>query len=451
MRIKKKSVQIFKNNLRWHALVLLDKIEEQNKFSHQLIADFLERSQLSQRDKDLLVRIVYGVIQRKISLNYLLAPYIEGKKIEAWLLTLLRISIYQLEFLDRIPNHAIVNESVAIAKTNGHQGVANLINGVLRNYLRNKEYIKSEKEDAEKAISIKYSISQWLVDYFKEKLSQPELDAFLSSLLDIPKLSVRINPKKGTRPAIMKQLAGENISAQESSISSLGIIIESGDVFETELFKEGYLTVQDESSMLVGEVGLIQGQETILDACSAPGGKASHIASLLDDGHLTALDLTERKINLVQENLERMDLMDKVNLYVQDASKFIPKNGELYDIIFIDAPCSGLGLMRRKPEIKYNKSYEDIETLSQIQRELLEHLSQYVRENGYIVYSTCTLSYEENEELIQDFLDQHPQFMIDPIQGAIPDNIKTQEGFIRIWPHQYGTDGFFISRLKKIK
>ena len=216
-------------------------------------------------------------------------------------------------------------------------------------------------------------------------------------------------------------------------------------------FSKGQLTIQDESSMLVAPLGELKGQEQVLDACSAPGGKATHIASYLTQGHLTALDISENKLKKVADHLQRMALDDRVTLQVSDATKFNPKNNQLYDIIYLDAPCSGLGLMRRKPEIKYQKTQEDISGLAKIQAELLDHMASLLKVGGTLVYSTCTVSLEENEQALAQFIKRQPAFSIDQLteEDNLPSDILTVDGQIRIWPNQYHTDGFFISRLTK--
>ena len=202
--------------------------------------------------------------------------------------------------------------------------------------------------------------------------------------------------------------------------------------------------------MLVAPVGDIHGGEQILDACCAPGGKATHIASLLTEGHLTALDISADKMNKVAQHMERMNLTDKVNLKVIDALQFHPKKDTFYDIIYLDVPCSGLGIMRRKPEIKYTKKFRDIQALAQIQAQFLNHFAPYVKPGGKLIYSTCTLSYEENEKNVEQFIKAHPQFEIDPIQPTeVPSDIIERPGWVRIWPDQYQTDGFFICRMKR--
>lgn len=452
MKIKAKSQKQLKNNLRWHALLLLNDIEEGN-FSHLVLNDFLQESSLSERDNRLLVQIVYGVIQHRYNLDYQLEPFIQGKKLEDWISILLRLSIFQLMYLDRVPSHAVVNEAVSIAKTNGHQGLGNLINGILRNVLRSSWRDYQEIEDDKTRLSVQYSVEPWIVGHLLEQLPMDRVESILQSLLETPKTSVRINPKKTHRDEMMDLLAQEGIIASPSQVSQDGLIIEAGDILSSQYFTDGYLTVQDESSMLVGQLGKIAGPESVLDACAAPGGKATHVASMLTEGHLTALDISASKMERVRENLSRMDLEETVTLKVEDALKFVPKKDLFYDRIFIDAPCSGLGLMRRKPEIKYDKDYQDILNLAEIQKGMLTHLSQFLKPNGQFIYSTCTLSREENEDVISHFIQENPVFHVDPIESheGVPEDLLTEEGYVRIWPDSYGTDGFFISRLTKIR
>lgn len=450
MKIKAKSLKQLKNNLRWHALLLLNQIEE-GSFSHLAINDFLKDSTLSERDNRLLVQIVYGVIQHRYNLDYQLEPFVKGKKLDTWVRILLRLSIFQLMYLDRVPFHAVVNESVKIAKTNGHQGLGNLVNGILRNVLRTPWRDYQEITDDKTRLSIQYSVEPWIVGHLLEQLPIERVESILQSLLETPKTAVRINPKKTHRDEIISLLAQEDIIAVPSQVSQEGLIIESGDILSSNYFLDGYLTVQDESSMLVGQLGNIFGPESVLDACTAPGGKATHVASLLTEGHLTALDISSAKMERVKDNLSRMDLEDTVTLKVEDALKFVPKKDQFYDRIFIDAPCSGLGLMRRKPEIKYDKDYQDVLNLAEIQKGMLKHLSHFLKPNGQIIYSTCTLSREENEDVISNFIQEQPEFQVDPIQSqeGISEDLLTDEGYVRIWPDSYGTDGFFISRLTK--
>lgn len=451
MKTRQKSEQKFADNLRWHALKLLDQIEHRHQYSNIIVDRFLKDSQLSNQDNRLLVKIVYGVIQRRYTLNYYLKPYIKHRKVDKWVESLLRLSVYQLVYLDRIPSHAVVNEAVSIAKTNGHQGLGNFVNGVLRSFIRSERPSFVDITDVSERLSIQYSIEKWIVDKLLEMKNFEETEAILASLIEEPFVSARINLPVDKRSQLMDDLKAEGFDVEESPLSPFGIRCLKGNLIYSQAFADGLLTIQDESSMLVAPVGNLKGNEQVLDACSAPGGKATHIASFLNEGHLTALDISESKLKKVSEHLHRMDLKEKVTLHVSDATKFNPKNDRLYDIIYLDAPCSGLGLMRRKPEIKYQKTQDDVLGLAQIQSELLEHMASLLKVGGTLVYSTCTVTVEENEQTLIEFIQRHPNFSIDKFneEDNVPSDIVTNEGQIRIWPNQYHTDGFFISRLIK--
>lgn len=451
MKTRQKSEKKFADNLRWHALKLLDQIEHRQQYSNIIVDRFLKESPLSDQDNRLLVKIVYGVIQRRYTLNYYLEPFVKGKKMDKWVESLLRLSIYQFVYLDRIPSHAVVNEAVSIAKTNGHQGLGNFVNGVLRSFSRAERPSFEGIEDLNKRLSIQYSIEEWIVAKLLEMKTVAETEAILASLIEEPFVSARINLPVEERAALLEELKAEGFEVQASPLSPFGIRCLKGNLIYSTAFSKGQLTIQDESSMLVAPLGELKGQEQVLDACSAPGGKATHIASYLTQGHLTALDISENKLKKVADHLQRMALDDRVTLQVSDATKFNPKNNQLYDIIYLDAPCSGLGLMRRKPEIKYQKTQEDISGLAKIQAELLDHMASLLKVGGTLVYSTCTVSLEENEQALAQFIKRQPAFSIDQLteEDNLPSDILTVDGQIRIWPNQYHTDGFFISRLTK--
>lgn len=451
MKIKNRSKQRLHRNVRWYTLIAIDQVEHHQQYSNVVIDNILAKAPLDERDRRLMTTIVYGVIQRRYTLDYYLEPFIQGKSVDPWVLSLLRLSVYQLIYMDRIPQHAVVNEAVRIAKINGHEGLGRFVNGVLRNFLRESLRDVDAIESRIDRLSVRYSIEPWIIEYLDSHLQESELIMLLDSLLTIPHLSARINPRLTTREELIQQLLDEGIQAEMSDLSPYGLIIKNGDIFTSNAFKNGYLTIQDESSMLVAPIGQIQGDEQVLDACSAPGGKATHIASLLETGHLMALDISANKMERVVEHMHRMGLSDTFSYKVIDALKFIPSEGMLYDIIYLDVPCSGLGLMRRKPEIKYVKNYHDIQSLSEIQSQLIHHYADYVKPGGYIVYSTCTLSYEENEDIIHQFLLDRPDFAIEPITQSdnMNQDLVNETGYIRIWPHQFGSDGFFICRLTK--
>ncbi|MBS4461449.1 16S rRNA (cytosine(967)-C(5))-methyltransferase RsmB [Aerococcaceae bacterium zg-B36] len=455
MKIKKRSEQQLSQSARWQALVILHQVEYEAEYSNVLIDRFLSDTTLSDKDQRLCVQLVYGVIQRRLTLNYYLEPSIRGKKIDSWVESLLRLSIYQIVYLDRIPQHAIVNEAVKIAKTNGHDGLGKFVNAVLRQFLRVPlRELPAKQSNYEEYLSVAYSMPQWLVTSLLEWLGEDEqaVESLLASLLDNPHLSIRINGQPEERERIQQQLSQEMVDTTVSELSPFGLRVAKGNVVDTNSYQAGTITVQDESSMLVAPLGRLNGSEKVLDACSAPGGKATHIAQLLNQGgHLTALDLSAAKLKKVEQHLVRMGLSHRVRTFCTDAEKFFPEPGELYDTIYLDAPCSGLGLMRRKPEIKYEKSAADIVELAAIQNRLLDHVATLLKPGGTLIYSTCTIAPLENAQQIDKFLMNHADFEIDRIDET--DNLSSElingQGQVEILPHQFGTDGFFICRLKK--
>lgn len=454
MKIKKRSEHQLNQNVRWQALKIIHQIEYENEFSNVLVDKSLQYSKLNEQDKRLLVQLVYGVVQRRLTLNYYLEPFIHDKKMDTWVESLLRLSVFQLVYLDKVPSHAIVNEAVNIAKINGHDGLGKFVNAILRQFERYElRELPDQATNEIDYLSVKYSMPAWLVKELTTWLNHDEIqtESLLASLLDNPKLSLRIVGHPDDREQVQKDLLADGIETSLSNVSPYGLIVEQGNVFESNSFKQGKVTVQDESSMLVAPIGKLTGSEQVLDACAAPGGKATHIAQILNDGHLTALDLTENKIAIVNDHLERMNLSDKVTTLIADATKYVSKSNQLYDTIYLDAPCSGLGLMRRKPEIKYQKQPQDLVDLSRIQLEILTHVATLLKPGGVLVYSTCTLGTIENEQLIEQFLANHKDFILDPInQGEISQSTFINEnGQVRVWPHQFHTDGFFISRLIK--
>lgn len=455
MRIKKQSEKRLKTNLRWDMLKLVYAIEYKGAFSNLLLNDYIQAEKRSDNDQSLVVKVVYGTVQHRYTLDYYLAPFLKGKKVEDWIASLLRISAYQLVYLDRIPDHAVVNEAVQIAKVNGHQGLGNFVNGILRAFIRTPLADLAEIKDETERLSVKHSIQPWMIEELAQFLKPDELEELLASLNQEPIVSARINAAPEERAAMIEQLQTEGFQVEESLLSPYGIRALNDNPVNSSLFKAGKITIQDESSMLVAPLGQLQGDEEVLDPCAAPGGKATHIASLLSKGgHVTAVDLSAEKLNKLVEHAQRMGLSPRITALAQDARKLDLNTQKAFDVIYLDAPCSGLGLMRRKPEIKYVKAATDLQALAKLQMEILTHVAGFLKVGGKLIYSTCTLSGIENEALLTEFLKHDSAFKVDPIQAAEVNGQKrilTDEGYVRIWPHLYHTDGFFISRLIKEK
>ena len=425
------------------ALAVLEDVLVNQAYSNIALNKHLKGSQLSAADKGLVTEIVYGTVARKLTLEWYLSHFIEDRdKLDNWLYILLLLSAYQLRYLDKIPNHAVVNEAVELAKAR-KKGSEKLVNAVLRRILREGWPDIDSIKRKNKRDSIAYSLPVWLVSKLKEEYGEERAQAIFESLLVRNKASIRVTDL--SRKEEIKAL----LEATDSPLAATGLVKEQGHFAGHDLFAEGVITIQDESSQLVAPTLDLQGDEQVLDACAAPGGKTAHMASYLTSGKVTALDLYDHKLDLIQENAQRLGVADRVQTQKLDARKvheFFGKDS--FDKILVDAPCSGIGLLRRKPDIKYNKETADFATLQQIQLEILGSVCQTLRKGGIITYSTCTVVSEENFHVVEAFLESHPEFEQVKLEHECKDILK--DGCILITPELYGSDGFFISQFRKI-
>lgn len=435
----------WKKQARGLALVVLENVFEEGAYSNIALNQELKQTQLSQKDKSLVTEIVYGTVARKITLEWYLAHYIEDRdKLDPWVYYLLMLSLYQLLYLDKMPAHAVVNDAVNIAKNRGNKkGAEKFVNAILRRLskddLPNPESIKRKN----KRYSVLYSLPVWLVKKLVDQVGEDRAKAIMQSLFIRNKASIRVtDPEK---LAEIKAATG----AEHSTLSPVGLVKTSGHFAGTDYFAQGDIAIQDESSQLVAPTLNIQGDENILDACSAPGGKTTHMASYLTSGHITALDLYDHKLDLVMDNAKRLHVADKISTQKMDATTVHEHFAtDTFDKILVDAPCSGIGLIRRKPDIKYNKENQDFTALQEIQLQILDSVCQTLRKGGIITYSTCTIFDEENFQVINKFLETHPNFEQVKLSHTQEDIVR--DGCIAITPEQYQTDGFFIGQVKRI-
>ena len=425
------------------ALTVLEDVFVNQAYSNIALNKHLKGSQLSAADKGLVTEIVYGTVARKLTLEWYLSHFIEDRdKLDNWLYILLLLSAYQLRYLDKIPNHAVVNEAVELAKAR-KKGSEKLVNAVLRRILREGWPDVDSIKRKNKRDSIAYSLPVWLVSKLKEEYGEERAQAIFESLLVRNKASIRVTDLS------QKEEIKAVLEASDSPLAASGLVKEQGHFAGHDLFVEGAITIQDESSQLVAPTLDLQGDEQVLDACAAPGGKTAHIASYLTSGKVVALDLYDHKLDLIQENAQRLGVADRVQTQKLDARKvheFFEK--DFFDKILVDAPCSGIGLLRRKPDIKYNKETADFASLQQIQLEILGSVCQTLRKGGIITYSTCTIVSEENFHVVEAFLESHPEFEQVKLEHECKDILK--DGCILITPELYGSDGFFISQFRKI-
>jgi 16S rRNA (cytosine967-C5)-methyltransferase len=441
-------------NVRETALELLETIEKNQSYSNLILHHAIEKNKVPKRDVGLLTELVYGTLQRKMTLDFYLAPFLKNpQKLEKWVMHLLRLTLYQIEFLDKVPDHAAIYEAVEIAKKRGHKGISSLVNGVLRSIQRNGLPSISEIADPVERISIETSHPIWLVKRWVDQFGLQKTKEMCELNLTAPTQTARVNLTRISREELLKQLSEEGFSVEPSVIIPESIHGLHGNLASSQAYKHGQLTIQDESSMLVSYALGITEHENILDACAAPGGKTTHIAEKLHGtGSVLSLDLHEHKVKLINDNASRLGL-DNIKTKALDSRKLGEYLSNVdFDRILLDAPCSGLGVMRRKPDMKYTKKEEDLSRLQSIQLDLLLAVSRFLKKDGILVYSTCTVDHEENQAVIQTFLEKNPEFegdltWKDRMPMAIQPLIQGYD--LQIFPQDFGSDGFYIACLRK--
>ncbi|GAA3263824.1 16S rRNA (cytosine(9 67)-C(5))-methyltransferase [Lactococcus lactis subsp. lactis] len=419
-------------NARQTALDVLNDIFGNDAYANISLDRNLRDSELSTVDKAFVTALVYGVVSKKDLLEWHITPFLK-KEPKPWAKMLLLLTVYQILFMDKVPTSAAVDEAVKIAKRRDGQATANFINAVLRNFMRS-EHRNEEPKDWE----TKYSMPKLLLDKMVRQFGGKRTGEILESLEKPSHVSLRkIDPTveiEGTRASLLTESA---------------LIADSGNFAMTEEFQSGRITIQDETSQLVAPQLDLEGTEEVLDACAAPGGKSTHMAQYLTSGHITALDLYDHKLDLINQNAQRQHVADKITTQKADATMIFEEFGsDKFDRILVDAPCSGIGLIRRKPDIRYRKESSDFVDLQKIQLEILNSASKSLKKSGIMVYSTCTIFDEENFDVVRQFLESHPNFEQVEISSDKADMIK--EGCIFINPEMYHTDGFFIAKFKKI-
>ena len=442
-------------NSREIALTTLLEINKNSSYSNISLNKNIN-NQLAERDENFIRELVYGVIENKSYIDYILskASKIKLQKLHPAIIEILRLGIYQLVFMDKIPKSAAVNESVKIAKKYGHKGSIGFVNGVLRNISRDIVYFsRIETKDDIKYLSIKYSHPEFLVRRFINKFGYKSTEELLKANNTTPKLNIRVNSLKINKKDLIVRLENKGFEVSEGKYAKDTLIIHNPNkITFLEEFKTGCFTIQDESSALVGQVLAPKEGLKVIDVCSAPGGKATHIAQIMNNkGKILARDLYEHKIKLIEENKERLGI-NIIDTEVFDALELDPTLIEEFDYCLLDAPCSGFGLIRRKPEIKWNRKEEDTSELFNLQSKILEVVKNYVKKGGILLYSTCTILDEENIDVIRNFIELNPEFKLLTIENEMynSDNIKTlKEGYLQLYPNIHNTDGFFIAKMIK--
>ncbi|MGE5613401.1 MAG: 16S rRNA (cytosine(967)-C(5))-methyltransferase RsmB [Bacillota bacterium] len=438
------------------ALKILYEINEQSAYSNIALNRHLAAGGFSDTDRAFITEIVYGTVKWKLALDRVIAHYssIRIKKLSPWIMNILRMGVYQLLYMTRVPAPAACNESVRLAGRYGHKASAGFVNAVLRNIARNgaDAALPSKEEDFTEYLSVKYSYPRWLADMYIRLFGPEFAESLLDAGNDTPEMTVRANTLRITASGLIEKLNEEGVEAVPGKYAAEAVIIKSRvSVAGLKAFKEGLFQVQDESSMLAARVLAPMPGETVLDACSAPGGKATHIAQLMKNkGIIIAGDIHRHKLRLVDEAASRLGI-DIIKTEIRDASVHDARYEKAFDRVLLDAPCTGLGITRRKPDIKWAKETEDIDSISALQKKMIRAVSESVKPGGVLVYSTCTVLPRENEEIVLDFLESNPDFTGDDIEPYLPAGIAihAKGPMVQIYPNRDSIDGFFIARLRR--
>ena len=418
-------------NIRKLALQAIERVIYKGGYANIVINEYLNKYELDDNDRRLFTKLVLGTVERRITLAYYLEPFLR-KKQKPLINCLLLMSVYQLVYLN-IPEHVVVNESVKIANSTDRM-IGNFINAVLRNFLRTELRTFDNLDEIQK-LSVEYSYPTWLVAYLLKDYDYETVSKILAFNDEVKSDAVRINNLKTNYDEVVKVLDKEKIEYQISDLVNDGLIINKSMVNHP-LFKEGKITVQDIASQMVTEVTSPEENSLVIDLCSAPGGKTAHLAAWMNNtGTIYACDIHPHKIKLMEKNFKRLGV-ENVKLQLIDAREvYKVVKEESFDYVVCDMPCSGLGVMSHKCDLKYNITYQAIEDIIKLQREILVASYPLIKKGGYLTVSTCTINKSENEEQIEYLLKQFPDLQVE-YQNTI-------------LPFEYNTDGFFICKLKK--
>lgn len=432
-------------NTRALVLEMLLEVNEKDQYSHLVLRQVLEKYQyLDKHERAFLTRLFEGTVEKGITLDYVINCFSKTKvkKMKPLIRNLLRMSVYQLLYMDAVPDSAAINEAVKLARKRGFSGLSGFVNGVLRTVARKKQEIvwPKESENPVAAFSVRYSMPEWIIeewclDYGRDKTIQI-LKEFSEKKSLEKKLTVRTNLSRCTPEELRRKLEAEGVQVEAIPGIPYAFAISGFDYLAgLDSFAEGLFYVQDVSSMMVAETAAPKTGDYVIDVCAAPGGKSTHMAELMQGtGMVEARDLTEYKVGLMEENRIRHGLSNMMAVQ-QDALVYDEASHEKADVLVCDLPCSGLGVMAKKTDIRYKMTKEKAEELTLLQRQILNVVHDYVKPGGILLYSTCTIRKSENEENVDWFLSEHSEFSLEMMR--------------QMYPGEVGNDGFFLAKLVK--
>lgn len=440
------------------ALKALYEINVKEAYSNLALDEMVKnnRDKIDARDKGFISELVYGVTTWRLTLDAIISKFskIKLKRISPWILEILRLGIYQIIFLDRIPKSAAVNESVSLAKRYGHKSSANFVNAILR---------KIEKKDYEELFKIENNIERisktssmpiWIIEELLKNNTLEEVEKICINSNLRPKISIRVNNLKTNKEELIKELKKQNYKIEEGILDDFLVLSNIKNIDSIETFKTGLFTIQDEVAGLVPIILNPSKDDRVLDACSAPGGKTTYLAEIMKNtGEIIAWDIYKHRLKLVEENAKRLGIRN-IRIQQKDASIYDEFSENTYDKILLDVPCLGIGVLKRKPDIKWKRKKEDIQEITKIQQQILENCSKYLKKGGKLVYSTCSIINDENENIINEFLEKNKGFSIEKIK--LDNNYKFFKKFIKtngclqVYQNER-TDGFFIASIVRNK
>lgn len=442
--IQEETKDKYMKSARQTAFEILNKIQRDGSYSNLALDAALDKTNIDAKEKKLASALVYGVIERRITLDYNIGLYLtqQPKKLKPQILTALRIGAYQVFFMDKIPVSAAVNESVTLVKKNGAGFAGGLVNAVLRKLASN-----GLKTDG--SMSVKYSAPEWLCRMWQNSYGTENAEKILETSFGAIETVLRVNTEKTDSKELIELLRSEGFEAEENPTVNDSLVLKSGGaVHKTSCCKNGLFHIQDTASQLCCRALGVRTGDTVLDICAAPGGKSFTLAEMMkNSGKVFSCDIYEHRLKLIKDGALRLGLTNTETILndgsVHNAS--IPKA----DKILCDVPCSGLGVIRKKPEIRY-KNFDEVDKLSDLQYAILCISSNYLKIGGELVYSTCSLNPDENEKIIEKFLSEHNDFESVKVLPEL-NRYNGETDYITLMPHIHGCDGFFISKIKRIR
>ena len=449
-------------NIRQEAALALEEILCRGGYSSLTVNEYLKKiaGQTEERDRRFFTNLVYTTLEHLPSIDAVIAAHSKTplKKIKPYLLVCLRMGICQLKYMESVPDRAAINETVELVKKSKLRALSGFVNGVLRGAQRNDcAYpLPDPEQEPVKALGLQYDMPEWIVAIWLRDYGKEQTKALLQKMQQPGSVCLRANTLKANSEEIGKRIAesvGEDGSVRQSGTVPEAFYAEHiGDISKWELYRKGYIAVQDESSMLAALATGAKPGDRVLDLCAAPGGKSAFMAQMMQDqGMISSRDLHEHRVKLIRQNAERLGI-NCIQAEAADATQAKQEDYEQYDVVLLDAPCSGLGIMRSKPDIKLHHTLQDVEELAELQRQILSVAAEAVKPGGTLVYSTCTLNKKENDEQVEWFLEKYPKFALKDLEKrlpSLPEYDRLWKKHLTLWPQAGGHDGFFVACLEK--